>query len=429
MLKIVQDQFNRLLGSHPNAQFLLANSGGVDSMVLFDILLKLNLPFAVAHCNFKLRKDASNGDQDFVISHCKAHKIEVHTQNFDTQVFATSEGVSIQMAARTLRYDWFEKLKNTHGYTHLLTAHHLDDQLETFMINMGRGSGLKGLRGITSSEIIRPLLSFSKEEMLTYAKDNSIDWREDASNASQDYLRNQLRHSVIPAWKSTNDNLLKNAEETFKNIALAEEALSFVLEEFKANYFIEKGEIISISIDAINKLKPVNYYLHALFSPYGFRHTNDLISLLHAQSGKHLLSTTHRLLRNRSSLLLSHRTKEDHETVYEWTPTENILSPVKLTLMEEAPFSSNYARLSPSLLKYPLILRKYRKGDYFYPVGMSGKKKLSKFFKDEKYSMLDKENQWLLCTEDQIVWVIGQRVDARFAASASTTNPLMIKCS
>ena len=429
MLKIVQDQLNGLLESHPKAHLLLANSGGVDSMVLFHLLLKSKLPFAVAHCNFGLRHEASDGDEDFVVSHCQKHSINLHTQNFDTQSHSSSNGISTQMAARQLRYDWFDELKKEFGYSHILTAHHLDDQLETFMINMGRGSGLKGLRGITSSAIIRPLLSFSKAEILAFAKENSIDWREDASNATQDYLRNQLRHAVIPVWKATNDRLLKNAEETFKNIALAEEALSNVLQDFKAKHFIEKEEVITISLASIKALKPLDYYLFALFSPYGFSHLNDLVSLLNAQSGKQLISSTHRLLNNRTSLLLCPLKDKDNAAEIEWTPSANLLSPVQLTLMEEALFSSDCARLSPSLLKYPLILRKYRKGDYFYPVGMTGKKKLSKFFKDQKYSMLDKENQWLLCTGDQIVWVIGQRVDARFAASSSSTNPLIIKCS
>jgi tRNA(Ile)-lysidine synthetase-like protein len=184
VLKIVQKQLKALLEIHPQAHFLLANSGGVDSMVLFHLLLKTGCPFSVAHCNFGLRGAVSDGDENFIIALCHKHQITVHTKNFATKAYANTNGVSIQMAARELRYEWFETLKNQHNFSHLLTAHHLDDQLETFMINVGRGSGLKGLRGIRSETIVRPLPPFSKAMIVDYAKANAIEWREDASNAS-----------------------------------------------------------------------------------------------------------------------------------------------------------------------------------------------------------------------------------------------------
>lgn len=428
MLEIVQKKMNVLLEKNPQAIFLLANSGGVDSMVLFDLLLKAKVSFAVAHCNFGLRGEASDGDENFIIAKCRMHNLEVHTRRFDTKNIAASKGISIQMAARMLRYDWFELLKKEGDYSHLLTAHHLDDQLETFMINTGRGSGLKGLRGIRSATIVRPLLSFSKATIVDYAKVNAIDWREDASNASDDYLRNQLRHQVIPQWKAANAHLLQNAAETFDHIALAHDALTVVLEQFKALHFKEKEGVVHISLSAIKALKPLDYYLFALFSPFGFTHLADLHSIVEAQSGKQLISPSHRLVHDRNELLLTPLQEDMQPNEIEWIPTEDLHYPIHLSLSQEAILSPKYALLDTRMLKFPLILRKYQKGDYFYPIGMPGKKKLSKFFKDQKYSLLEKENQWLLCSEAQIVWVIGQRVDARFAASNATVNPLIIKC-
>jgi tRNA(Ile)-lysidine synthase len=324
-----------------------------------------------------------------------------------------------------LRYAWFDELKKEQGFTYLLTGHHLDDQLETFMINVGRGSGLKGLRGIPSDKVLRPLLNFSRAEIESYALQNSIEWREDASNAKDDYLRNHLRHNVIPQWKATNENLLQQIAQTFDHLALAQEALTTVIDTFKQKHFKKTGEVVFIPVDSLLELKPHAYYLHAVFEGYGF-HRNDLESLLVAQSGKQLISSSHRLIRDRELLLLSPLNPEDLDQEFSWTPTQDLNHPIKLSVNNQTSNSSDTAILDPLSLEFPLKLRKFRKGDYFYPVGMDGKKKLSKYFKDQKYSLLDKENQWLLCSKDQIVWVIGQRVDSRFAANPNTNNPLII---
>ena len=221
---------------------------------------------------------------------------------------------------------------------------------------------------------------------------------------------------------------MQNAAETFDHIALAHEALTVVLEQFKALHFNENEGVVHISLAAIKALKPLDYYLFALFSPYGFTHLADLHSIVEAQSGKQLISASHRLVHDRNELLLTPLQEDIQPNEIEWIPTEDLHSPIHLSLSKEAILSPKYALLDKSMLKFPLILRKYQKGDYFYPIGMPGKKKLSKFFKDQKYSLLDKENQWLLCSEAQIVWVIGQRVDTRYAASNATVNPLIIKC-
>ena len=408
-------------------KLLLAFSGGLDSRVLLDLLCQLEIDFSVAHCNFDLRADASEADALFCARIAEQHQLPFFIKKFDTKSFAEGQKVSTQMAARELRYTWFDELKEQEGFTHLLTAHHLDDQLETFMINMGRGTGLKGLRGITSDKILRPLLNFSKNEIEQYANEQSIEWREDTSNAQDAYLRNHLRHHAILQWKVAQKNLLQQVTQTFDHLSLAQEALTVVVDTFKEKHFVQQEDVISISLDALMELKPLAYYLHALFETYGFNHVADLESLLVAQSGKQLISSSHRLIRNREELLLSPLKIETQWEEFSWTPTQDLTDPIKLTLTDKPINSANTAVLDENTLKYPLLLRKFREGDYFCPIGMKGKKKLSKFFKDQKYSTLDKENQWILCSEEQIVWVVGQRVDTRFAATPETLNPLIIR--
>lgn len=408
-------------------RLLLAFSGGLDSRVLLELLCQSQIKFSVAHCNFGLRADASEADAHFCTQIAEQHQLPFYIKKFDTKLFAKEHQISTQMAARELRYTWFDKLKKQEGFTHILTAHHLDDQLETFMINVGRGSGLKGLRGIGTDKILRPLLNFSKDEIEQYARAHSIEWREDASNAQDTYLRNHLRHHAIPQWKAAQENLLNQVGQTFDHLSLAQEALSVVVDGFKEKHFIQQEDVISIRLDALLELNPLAYYLHALFETYGFSHVADLESLLVAQSGKQLISPSHRLIRNRAALLLSPLTIETQLEEFSWVPTQDLTDPIKLLLDDKPVNTANTAVLDKNTLKYPLLLRKFRVGDYFFPVGMHGKKKLSKFFKDQKYSTLDKENQWLLCSEDQIVWVVGKRVDTRFAATSKILNPLIIR--
>ncbi|MGB1449741.1 MAG: tRNA lysidine(34) synthetase TilS [Flavobacteriaceae bacterium] len=428
VLEIVQNHLKKVLEGVTTPKLLLACSGGVDSMVLLHLLEQAAYPFGVAHCNFGLRAEESDADAAFIALYCKSKEITYFETTFETKNYAHSKGISTQMAARTLRYQWFNQLKVEEGFTHLLTAHHLDDQMETFLINVGRASGIKGLTGIPGDSILRPLLQMTKAEILAYAEKHHIPWREDASNAADDYLRNQLRHHILPQWKAIDPGITQQFEKTRQQLAWAQEALSHHCNTFQATHFIKKDNRIEISLTALQSLHPLEYYLHALFSPYGFSNFLDLNALLTAQSGKQLVSNTHRLIKDRTQLFLVEKDGEQSPKRIEWTPTENLDYPLNLRINPKESLAQNTARLDQSALKYPLILRKYQEGDYFYPVGMKGKKKLSKFFKDEKYSLLEKEQQWLLCTEEAIVWVIGQRVDARFAAVSSTVNPLIIAC-
>ena len=430
MLEIVQQQLESYVDNEQPPQFLLACSGGVDSMVLLELLRQLPCKFAVAHCNFQLRGEESDADEDLVKQQCAVRGVSFFSQRFSTKAYAKDHGLSTQMAARALRYNWFDELMQEKGFTHLITAHHLNDQVETFLINLGRASGLKGLSGIPTDRVVRPLLGVQKQHIVTYAQQQHIPWREDASNASDAYLRNQLRHQLLPAWEKIYPNISEQIHQSIERLSWAEEALAVKVVGFKEKYFLFDGEKTTISIASLATLYPLEYYLHALFSPYGFNHLRDLMDLLQAQSGKQLRSNSHRLVRDRDHLMLHpipKNAREQEEAVY-WEATSDLQQPIPLQLVEASSQNKHTAILDASLLKYPLILRKYREGDYFYPVGMQGKKKLSKFFKDLKYSLLEKEQQWLLCSENDIVWVIGQRVDARYAASEHTAQKIHIQC-
>lgn len=428
MLELVNSYLHRALSDTSKPKLLLACSGGVDSMVLADLLRQLPWAFGIAHVNFELRGQDSKGDQAFVSAWGESHGVSVHHHCCDANQWATSHKVSIQMAARNIRYAFFDQLKTEEGYTHVLTAHHADDQLETFFINAGRGTGLKGLCGIPDDRYLRPLLSVHKQALLAYAKEHTISWREDASNAKTYYLRNAIRHELIPLWQKIDPQGTDNLLRTLTHLKEAQQALAEQLQVFQDSLFKVKESTVHIAVLALKALPSPNYFLHALFSPYGFGHIKDLKALLEAQAGKQLLSKTHRLLRDREELLLTPLTKSVKEEIFSWNPSQPLHYPLKMEVVASGALSSNIACINPSRLKFPLIVRRFRKGDYFYPYGMKGKKKLAKFFKDEKYSLIEKENQWLLCSEDAIVWVIGRRIDARFAAALNDPNKIIVAC-
>ena len=413
-------------------RLLLALSGGVDSCVLLDLCFKSGLRPALAHCNFQLRGQASKEDADWIQNLALEKGLECHIQSFDTQVYALKKKVSIQMAARQLRYRWFDTLSEQNDYDLILVAHHADDALETFMINAMRGTGLRGLLGIPEQreKILRPMLSFSREEIMQYALENKIQWREDLSNAKTDYLRNALRHQVIPQWKKRDPNFHQQFQETLKHLGEAQDVLEDVISDFKKNNFIPQKQGFKISIDVLKGLSSLNYYLHALFAPYGFGNLADLKQLIHSQSGKQLFSYTHRLVKDRECFLLTLIEASPSESYSIASGLTTIDTPLRLFFTQEKTFKkvdSKSLMLDKSKLKFPLILRKWKQSDYFYPNGLKGSKKLSKYFKDEKYSLLEKEAQWLLCSGDDIVWVVGKRADQRFLANAFTKDKWLIR--
>ena len=418
---------NRLSGK----RLLLAHSGGLDSSVLAHLLLKAGLSFSVAHCNFQLRASESEADMKFVEAWCREHSTPFFCVKFAAEIHKEFYKKSIQLSARDLRYDWFYSLMEVYEFDFLLTAHHLNDQLETFLINTTRGTGISGLLGIREKEtLLRPLRTIPKKELILYAEAEKISWREDHSNTSNAYLRNAIRHQVIPAIEEEVPNALQNFQTTLDHLDLANNFIRESLETQKNKLFKHIGKSINIDIKELEKLPSLSFCLHHWFAPFGFD-TKEVVKLMESESGKVIYSSSHRLIRDRSSITLSlHHSNENNQFLFDPLKKNQDLpfqlSSESIEIKEKETWGSHQAALDKRMLKKPLSLRKSIKGDYFYPTGMKGKKLLSKFFKDEKYSLLEKEQQWLLCSENKIVWVIGKRCDRRFIATKNTKKALLI---
>ena len=434
MLEAFQNHINSKLSFLKNGKLLIAISGGLDSVVLLHLCYEMGLNLALAHCNFNLRGNESDADEDFVLELADDLGLEVFIESFDTEIYAEKNKLSIQMAARKLRYDWFETLAKQLGFDAVLTAHHADDNLETFLINFTRGTGLEGLTGIPiiNGKFVRPLLPFSRENIETYAKENHLKWRDDSSNASTKYMRNKLRHDVIPILKVINPSLLHSFETTITNL---NDTASIVDERVKAvsKRAVEKTDSnqIKLKISEFNKLKNPKAYLFELLKDYGFTEWHDVVNLLEAQSGKQLFSEKWRLIKDRNYLFLSEIVSNERFFIEISETEKHVETPLGNLLFEEVAIVSkteaNSIFVDKNELKFPLTIRTWEAGDIFYPLGMTGKKKLSKYFKDEKYPLLDKENALLLCSENKIVWVVGKRADDRFKVTRNTKNILKVE--
>ena len=421
-------------------KLLIAISGGIDSVVLTHLFYELEYSISLAHCNFRLRGKESDGDEAFVEDLAKKLDIPVFIKKFDTLQFASEEKLSVQLAARKLRYDWFNELLHQKQYDYLLTAHHADDAVETYLINLSRGTGLDGLTGIPkqNGKIIRPLLPFSREQIEKYAKEQNIDWREDSTNEETKYLRNKIRHKIIPILKELNPNFLNGFSKTQDNLQGIRVIADDRIEEVSKDVISESADksVIQFNIEKLKELSNPKAYLFEMLKKYGFTEWNDVENLLNTQSGKYVYSNSHKLLKDREFLLLSKIIDSISEAVFFIEKDNLFLKTEKIALKIteiDKPISSLKALPSTSilidkdLLKFPLIVRKWKEGDYFYPFGMKGKKKISKYFKDQKISNFEKENSWLLCSENDIVWVVGQRSDDRFKITDKTKHIVQIE--
>jgi tRNA(Ile)-lysidine synthase len=414
-------------------KLFLAVSGGIDSMVLIHLCAQLKFNFEVVHCNFMLRGAESDAETQFIESFCSSKGIPIHTKYFETNTIAAKNKESIQITARNLRYQWFSEMIAQSQMKYVATAHHLDDSLETVLINFSRGTGLEGLTGIPAQNgnVIRPLLPFSRDEIENYALENKIQWREDSSNASDKYLRNKIRHSIIPLFKELNAGFLDSFQNTLNHLQQAESLVDDAAKLVYDKVVKEEENQLEINLTQLLKLQNYQAYLYQWLKEYGFSAWNDIYDLVEAQSGKQVFSETHVLLKDREKLILSERKVSNNSEVFIIESLDaKVNIPLNLELckvVNHLESDSNCIFVNEDALKFPLTIRKWQEGDYFYPAGMNGKKKLSKYFKDEKYSLLDKENQWLLCAEDQIVWIIGKRADKRFIANETTKNPIKIE--
>ncbi|MEM5566879.1 tRNA lysidine(34) synthetase TilS [Psychroserpens sp. AS72] len=441
MQDIFSNHIAKNLSFLKESKLLIAVSGGLDSVVLTHLCHQLNLNMSLAHCNFNLRGNESDGDEEFVLELAENLELEVFIESFSTEEFAKQHKLSTQVAARELRYNWFFDVAESLNFDYILTAHHADDNLETFLINLTRGTGLSGLTGIPeiNDNIVRPLLPFSREELVGYAKSNTLKWREDSSNASDKYLRNKLRHHVIPVLKETNPNVLQNFKTTLDNLNdtadIVAESL-IVLSEKAIEPF--DGQQLKFKISEFKNVKNPRAYLYGIFHSYGFTQWDDIVNLLDAQSGKQVFSNEYRLVKDREHLILTDlnagdecHSERSEESLKIKATDKKIKTPAGILFFDEADAifgkRTNVIFVDRDQLKFPLEIRKWKEGDVFYPLGMRGKKKLSKYFKDEKMSLIDKENVWLLISEEKVVWVLNRRADERFKITDKTTNILKIE--
>ncbi len=413
-------------------KLIIATSGGIDSMVLLHLFKNLNYEIAIAHCNFQLRGLESFEDQNFVHDYAVANEIPIFVTQFDTENFAKDYKLSTQVAARNLRYDWFHELLKTENYNFILTAHHADDNLETFIINLSRGTGLDGLVGIPSQndKVIRPLLTFSRQEIENYAKENDIKWREDSSNASDKYLRNKIRHNIIPQLKELNENFLESFLKTQKYLkesqTMVEDATIMIYQQVAK----EVGDDIHFDLLKLKTLPNFRSYLYEWLQEFGFSAWNDIYDLVDSQSGKVIYSNDYQLLKNRNYLILSPISEYDDEVYFIEKNQLEVKIPINLSICQVDAISNtnqNTIFVDAEKLSFPLQIKKWNEGDSFQPFGMNGSsKKVSKFFKDEKLSILEKQKIWILISDNQIVWIIGLRQDERFKIENSTKNKLQI---
>ena len=439
MLEQFQAYINRYNLIAEGEKIILALSGGIDSMVLADLLLKTKVEFVAAHCNFHLRGDESDGDDWFVRKFAEKRGIQCHVKHFETEKYAAKFGISIEMAARDLRYAWFEQLRQQLGYDKIGVAHHADDQAETFFINLLRGAGLNGLKGMKPQNgvIIRPLLWASREQIRKYAVENQISWREDHTNAESVYLRNKIRNQLLPAFDELHPEARQGLYKSLEHLA-SENGLYRELLQEKLHQIIKcNGEIQSIPHSAFSIPHSAFQLLFEWLREYGFNtdQCHFIYDAIGTGVGNQYCSATHRLVIGRDELQLFEIKEDSNEEIQIEIGEEEILSPVHLCFakLEKTPDfvidkSPNVAQLDFNKLKFPLTLRRWRHGDRFHPLGMKGSKLLSDFFVDQKFTEWQKRNVWLLVSADgNILWVVGYRIDERYKVTISTKTIFLCK--
>ncbi len=412
---------------------LIAVSGGLDSMVLLYLMKQLDVELAVAHCNFQLRSQESDLDEEFVRLHCEKIQVPFFCKRFETNNYATEAGISIQMAARELRYAWFEELMEGKGFSRLATAHHYNDSIETMMLNWVRGAGIEGLRGIPASRgnIVRPLLFATREEIVQCAADNQITWREDISNQTDDYQRNFIRHQVIPPLKRINSSLEGTIRESVWKL---EDEWAFYqksVKEWQEKFVRRDGENFKISKEGFIHPAHGASLLWNFAKTWGFSYEmcREAVDIKDGQAGKQFLSSTHKLVVDRENFMLTPLETHWMEINIQVNQARATLGPWKLEIHESPGKASsdnpNEATLDADTLAFPLRWRKWKPGDYFYPLGMTHRKKISDFLIDKKISVGEKDSVTVLESAGEIVWVAGHRIDNRYKLTSVTKRTLI----
>lgn len=412
---------------------LIATSGGVDSTVLCHLFREAGLSFAIGHCNFQLRSDASDLDEVFVKKLAEDLEVPFHSTRFDTQKFAEQNKLSTQEAARKLRYDWLEEIRQFHDYQQIATAHHLDDSVETLIYNFTKGCGLRGLHGILprNGHVVRPMLFASKKQVLDFAQAEKIAYHEDASNLTDKYSRNKIRHHVVPMLEHINPKFQHTAGENIKRLQEAEQLLDFALAKIQEDVLIKVPNEWRISIGKLRSYPAPATVLYEILKPHGYNATqvSDILKSVENQPGSIFYAHPTQLLVDRSFLILALKLNSNGKIFLEKTSTAPLALPdgSRFSLSAGTPTSlatgPDRAWLNADKLQFPLVLRHWQEGDWFCPLGMVGKKqKLQDFFSNRKLSRFEKERVWLLESGGEIAWVVGMRLDERFKVSDTTRN-------
>lgn len=420
-------------------RILLGVSGGIDSMAMARLFITGGYVTAIAHCNFCLRGTESDKDEELVAETAASCDIPVFIRKFDTLKYARENGISVQMAARELRYEWFEEVRSAHNYDFIAVAHNLNDNVETLLINLIRGTGLKGLTGIkpVSNMIIRPLLFATRAQIAEYCRLEKIPFREDRSNADIKYTRNKIRLVLLPLLREINPAVDATLNDTAKRLSETHDIVSRYLATMgKEASHVENG-CLQFEINLLLPHIENKTILYELMKPYGITAPliNDLINVMQGTSGGKVITGSHSIIRNRDHLIVeplgkSHKdirceiNNTDELSISEGIESAEVISPVPGLLIPE---ERKIAYLDFSKISFPVVIRRWKRGDSFVPLGMTHSKKLSDYFTDRKFSSLMKEEILLLESGGRIAWIIGERIDDRFRITPATTGILRIK--
>jgi len=426
MINSVKDNIYKNNLFTKKSKILLAVSGGADSIFLLFVLKDLGYDIQIAHCNFNLRDVESDQDEQFVKDIADKYSIRCYVRSFDTLKFAEENKISIQMAARQLRYDWFEELLVENNFSCIATGHHQDDSIETFLINLIRGSGISGLCGIQmiNNKIVRPLLSFKRNQIEEFLTKKNIKYRNDSSNSDIKYLRNNIRHQLIPLLKEINPKIQETISNEIEMLNGINNIFKEKVDEIRKSIIIKREDLFIIKISDLLNISNLEVILYELLRPFGSFQVKQIINSLRLQSGKQFFSNTHYILIDRECLIISQKKETNNKEIKIFRTDHEISKPLYMKLSETFDLSivndSLFAKFDLNKLTFPLLLRKWKNGDKFIPLGMNNFKKVSDFFVDEKYTLNEKKEQWILCSKENIIWIVGKRIDDRYKIASNT---------
>ena len=427
----------------PKDKVLLAVSGGMDSVAMASLFHEAGISFGIVHCNFQLRGTESDEDEVFVEKMAKKYRVPFYCKKFFTTEEAEEKGISIQMAARELRYRWFEEVRKKEKYDFIATAHHLDDQIETFFINLLRSTGIAGMHGIVPKQehLVRPMLFTFRKDIEAYIRKKRLSFREDSSNTETKYLRNKIRHEILPVLEEMNPSLRQTLTGNIQRLKETEIVFSKTVEAKRKKIVHEDKSGIKISLADLMKCTPVEIFAFEILSAFGFNEQviRNILDNQGQFSGKVFYSSSHRLIRDRKELIINSLKKKpitgsSPEKISIPEKVQEIKKPIHLVFTKkvyvrkfEIDLSKEAANFDLHKITFPLELRKWKKGDTFSPYGFNRKKKLSDYFIDAKLSIPEKENAWLLCSGENILWIVGHRIDHRYRVTSQTKEVLHIK--